>query len=388
MNKKTTIIISIVVLLLIAGGIYWYLSQRKITEEPVIYVTFYSHNEEGDYWKGLLTDEELYKEYRADLIAKIKLLHQYGAVVNWETDHVVLRAMQKYEQGDLLEATGGKNILRWMVENMGMVVDPHGHLTEYNYADLAYLIEQMRVTPSSVVGGFRIYDCGKTVGTFDQVEIFNQLEIDPDGLIRGRQFPEYTWRPVILGQPAMVGHAFDEFSSGVWKPDVKGDFLEHDPNGKFIVVGQGYPHYRNIVGSKSAGGATRWYDDSGYILELASLISSGKIPSDKIYTASISFRDSKKETSIESIQQTLETLKELVDKEQIIYMDYEGVVDIWKDKFNQQPNRLGIENFSVYNDIIKEVTEMCWGKTTYGKCGDEICDVKEKQTGKCPEDCR
>ncbi len=88
---------------------------------PPVYVTFYSHNEEGGYW---------------------------------ESDHPVLRAMAAHEQAALLDETQGKNVLAWMVEDMGMVVDPHGHLTTHNYADLAYLIQELGVSPSGVVGGF------------------------------------------------------------------------------------------------------------------------------------------------------------------------------------------------------------------------------------------
>ena len=120
--------------------------------EP-IYVTFFSHNEDDHYWQRLLADEQEYLSYRSDLIAKIKLLRQYHVVLNWESDHLVLNAMKKYEKGDLLRATNGKNVLRWMVEDMGMKVDPHGHLVQYNYADLAYLIESLGVKPTRGAGG-------------------------------------------------------------------------------------------------------------------------------------------------------------------------------------------------------------------------------------------
>ena len=98
-------------------------------EVTPVYVSWYSHNEEGSYWENLVTDREAYLAYRADLVDRVSLLHQHGVVLNWESDHSVLRAMQEHEQGDVLDETGGKNILQWMVEDMGMVVDPHGHLT-------------------------------------------------------------------------------------------------------------------------------------------------------------------------------------------------------------------------------------------------------------------
>jgi hypothetical protein len=71
--------------------------------EP-IYVIFFSHNEDDHFWQRLLADEQEYLSYRSDLIAKNKLLRQYHVVLNWESDHLVLNAMKKYEKGDLLRA--------------------------------------------------------------------------------------------------------------------------------------------------------------------------------------------------------------------------------------------------------------------------------------------
>lgn len=334
------------------------LSQGKQKIEP-IYVSFFSHNEEDDpYWLDLVGDRQRYEEYRSDLVAKIKLLRDYGAVLNWETDHVVLMAMKKYENGKLLKATNGKNILRWMVEDMGMAVDPHGHQSQYNNADLAYLIESMGVKPSSVVGGFELYRCGQVPGRLEQSNWKREmLNIDAEGTIRGRKFPHYSWRPKILGMPGMMGHIFDEFSSGVWRPQEEGDFLKHQANGRFIYIGQGYPHYPDIHASPNSISA--WYNHVEYIRDLAGKIKSGQAPGGKIYTASVHLRDAKPNTSIASVKQTLEALKDLVQSGQIIYKDYEGVARIWREKYKEQPNRFGIENFSIYDRLISDVTDFC-----------------------------
>jgi hypothetical protein len=69
---------------------------------------------------------------------------------------------------------------------MGMKVDPHGHLVQYNYADLAYFIGSLGVKPTAVLGGFELFRCGREPGKLKQVNWRRTLEIKEDGTIRGR----------------------------------------------------------------------------------------------------------------------------------------------------------------------------------------------------------
>ena len=377
--------------------------KTKTTANTPIYVTFFSHNEEGDQWLAMIDDEKAYKDYRSNLISEIKLIKNYGATLNWETDWSVLMAMQKYEKGELLKETNNKNILKWMTEDMGVVVDPHGHLTKYNLADVAYLIRQFGVEPSTVVGGFAIYKCstGDSSKSFDQMAVYSQLEMNRNGLITGRVYKNSQWTAKILGQPGMQGHGYDEFSSGVWRPDMDGTFTDNDSSGKFIVVGQGYPHNYDLIhfgkdrsSHKNSGGTTIWYKNAGYITELNSMLRSKKLPDGKIYTASISVRDSKLETDLKDLENTLKTLKPLQESGEIIYMDYENVAKTWKEKYAEVANRVDISKFSIYDDLMSEVKTMCLtkspggsGSPTEGKCGDGKCEGPE--TGQnCPTDCQ
>jgi hypothetical protein len=325
----------------------------------LIYVSFFSHNEEDDkYWLELLNDRQKYLTYRADLIAKVKLLRKYGAILDWETEHITLKAMKKFEKRDLFKNTNGKNILQWMVEDMGVKVGPHGHLSQYNYADLAYLIEDMGVKPSSVIGGFELYRCGKTLGYLEQTNWKEGLEINSDGTIKGRKFPHYSWRPKILGQPGMMGHFFDEFSSGVWLPEEEGIFSKHQADARFIYIGQGYPHYGNTIVLPGNKGVLQ-YNNIDYIRELAEMIKTGRAPAGKIYTCSIHLTDSHIYTPIASLHKTLENLKDLVKSGLIIYQDYESVAETWRSKYREHPNKFGIENFWIYNELIFQTLKFC-----------------------------
>ena len=344
-----------------------------VNPNPLVYVTFYSHNEDGDYWGTLANDPNAYAQYRADLIKKVKLIHQYGATLNWESDSDVLLAMAKNENGNLLNETNGKNILRWMTEDMGVVVDPHGHLAEYNYADLAYLIEQLGVKPSSVIGGFALYDC-TTPSNFKQVNWRDSLSIGADGMIHGKTYPNYSWKPKVLAQPAMIGHAFDDFSSGVWKPKLM-DFLNQDNGSDLVYVGQGYPHYVENIGKKNSGGGTVWYDKGAYVIELLSMIRSGKLPKNQIYTASVHLRDQPSLPDVgstyDSLKITLDVLKSYADSGQVIYKNYEDVAATWREKYSSKSSRVDISKFSVYDKMIAEVSQSCSG--ILSRCANGIC---------------
>ena len=326
--------------------------------EP-IYLTFFCHNEADEpYWQGLRHNWQQYNAYRTGLVAKVRLLKQYGAVLNWQADHTVLEAMHAYERGDLLKTTNNKHILVWMVEDMGMRVDPHGHLTEYNYADLAYLIEQMGVTPSTVLGGFALYECAATGKTLRQINWKKLLEINDDGTIRGRRFPHYVWSPKLLEQPAMIGHGYDECSSGVWHPAEDVDFGAHQLQGRFTCVGTGYPFQSRSFKAVHDAPAML-YGNKDYILELLDKIESGKAPAGLIYTASIHFPDISSPESIANLKEMLVFLDPFVKSGRIIYQDYESVFKIWKEKYQGQPNRFGIENFRLHEALMRELEDFC-----------------------------
>ena len=339
--------------------------------EP-IYVSIFTHNEEDDpYWLELRDDRKKYLDYRAYLIAKVKMVRQYGAIINWQSDHVVLEAMEKFENGDLLKETNGKTVMRWMVEDMGMKVDPHGHLSQYNYADLAYLMQKMGGGNSGVMGGFALFQVGRS-GKLEQIDFLKTLDIGTDGAIRGRKFPSSSWKPKIVVEGGMIGHGYDEYSSGVWRPQEHGDFLQNQPNGRFICIGTGFPFHSTIVGPREAAGPQVRYSNVEYIKELIDKIQAGTAPAGKIYTASIHSQDHEKKGSVAELQQTLKTLQPYVRNGQIVYQDFESVALIWRSRYQEQPNRYGIENFSIYGTLMKGLNEFINREKARGPVGQVI----------------
>lgn len=143
-------------------------------------ISIVTHNEEprsGKY-PDFVKDEAAFWEHRAALVHFVKMLVANQFMFNYQSDWNFLLAATIYDNGT--PETDGKNILRY-IKDMGFEVDPHAHESQYSYADVAYLIEQLGVTPSRTTGGFIAEPPKKS-----------KLEYlwHP---ISGVQYPEYTW---------------------------------------------------------------------------------------------------------------------------------------------------------------------------------------------------
>lgn len=182
-------------------------SSLSRTEGNTVYLTIVSHNEEPSAKRpDYLNDREFYLQNRALLIQLVNTISAHGAAYNFQSDWNFLQAVIRYDQGDVTKDTGGKNIVRWMAEDKGVEIDPHAHESQYNYADVAALIEQLGVAPSHTVGGFLYLPPGNPQG----------WEKHKAGM-SGAVYPGYFWRADILwGASTMLHQGDDDRSSGVW----------------------------------------------------------------------------------------------------------------------------------------------------------------------------
>lgn len=130
-----------------------------------------------------------------------------------------------YDKGT--PSTKGKNFLRYLKEDLGFEIDPHAHETQYNYADVLYLIEALGVSVSQTVGGF----CAAP----PESSKLEYLWVPITGWI----YPDYTWQPDFLWGDATCHH-IDEDSlwiSGIWKPQDTKHFLVHDEDAPLPCFG-------------------------------------------------------------------------------------------------------------------------------------------------------
>jgi len=339
-------------------------------KDAPVYVTVYTHNE--DSWEALVNSKVKYLEYREGLLERAELLAEYDISWNWQSDQPVVEAMLEYEDdlGVKEEGTNGKNILEYLAWQ-GASLDPHAHTN--NYADIVYLMSQLGVEPSSVIGGLTHIKCGKEyLGFLDYMSWHEEIDLQADGYVYGEEYPEARWKPEILSDPGMGGHYFDDWSTGLWRPGDGEDFYTDDPTNDIIYVGEGYPHDTLVIGSTHASGVEIHASRGQYIKELVQKIKEGTLPTGTedgdrfMYTASIHVRDtaivtegSEAINTVEGLRTLLEALQPLREQGKIIFVDFEEAADIWQKEYDAVPWHINLESFSFYDEVKEQAQDHC-----------------------------
>ncbi|MBP7733725.1 MAG: hypothetical protein KA140_08250 [Caldisericia bacterium] len=292
-------------------------SPPKSDNLPKVHLMIVSHNEEpkgkGVNAMDFLGNKELYLKNRNELVKLCKMIKEKGASYNFQSDWNFLKAVDKYDTSDVTSSTNGKNVVKWIKEDMGFSVDAHAHETEYNYADVAYLISKLGVEPSPVVGGF-IYDPPES-------EAWTKLI---PGLF-GKIYPDYFWKPEILwGAATFLHKGNDERSTGCWRPKDKYNYTVHDDSQRLIHVGS---NQVGVVG----------------VTELVQELESGVAPSDGFYTASYFIGQGQiTDTQLEKISKDIDTLCDYVKSGRAVWNTVQESANLWKTEYKGKPFRYQI----------------------------------------------
>lgn len=231
------------------------------TQQPSLHLAIAVHSE--DRYNSLTpdyqTDKSAYADSRAALLVFARAMASRQLKWNWQSDYNFLEACLKWEvqspDAAMLALTGGKNVVRYLHEDLGVECDPHSHENDgYNFADIAYLLQALGVAPSPVVGG-HVYDTSDPA--YQNWPRFN-------GGISGKRFPSYFWKPDLLIGAATGNHANDPTASGMWRPQSPGDF--------FSTKGSGIAAF---------GG---WDGKITGLSGLAKLVTSKQLAADRIWT--------------------------------------------------------------------------------------------------------
>ncbi|QWR77001.1 hypothetical protein [Candidatus Magnetomonas plexicatena] len=277
-----------------------------------VYVNIVVHNEEpDDSHPDYLNNPLYYYNNRAALREFALMIKSNGAVLNLQADWNYLLAVAYYDVGDVVSDTNGKNIVRWLVEDLGFEVDPHTHETVYNYADVAYLISQLGVTPSRNVGGFMYYP--PETGSWEK-HTFG---------IYGLQFPLYFWQADNLWGAATYEHGLmDDTSFGVWKPKTGYGFYEHDPSQRLLYIG---------------GGCGSMYG----IADLINVKDNGVLNPSGFYTASIFVPQKMLDPLvISTVSDYILTLEPYVSVGKVQWMTLTQIADIWRLNYANTPSQV------------------------------------------------
>lgn len=290
-------------------------SARLISATPpatgVVYVTLAMHNEDN-----FPATQQVYLTSRNNLIEFGKMLQRNNVPFNWESDWRFLNGVFQWDTPAVTASTNGKNIVRYLKEDLGISIDPHSHENQgYNYADVAHLIDSLGVQPTKVVGG-HIWDPNETL--YQNWERFKQP-------LKGSKFPWSQWKGDILMGSATGLHRNDPEPTGVWRPKGKYDFWSDDPASTVHGIGQ---HQGSVAG----------------IQALIDLYKTGAVTPDKILTATIvigqATLNSQNIANYENT--TLKPLLEMQNRSEIKIVTFGQLLDEWKAKYNSVPHlRLG-----------------------------------------------
>jgi hypothetical protein len=281
--------------------------------QPPIYVSIVLHHEEEPLYHQ---NKTLFISTREKLVQLADMLHENGAMFNYQPDWPFPKAVSKFDTGT--PETNGKNVMRYLYEDLGFEIDPHAHATLYNRADVAYEIEMTGVEPSGISGGVVVSPV--------EDSILERLW-EP---ITGTVYPTYTWEAEAMWGGATAGHAGEEnlYVSGIWKPKSRYYYLAHDDDAPKPAIGR----------------YTGTWEGLDKLLQLQQ---DGELDPDEIHTCSIfiSQGDLTAQGFIAEFEEDL--LERKNGPGNIEWVGLDEVLGIWRDEYDSQPNRL------LYHEIEK-----------------------------------
>ena len=302
-------------------------STAAVQGYPPVYVTVVSHNEEpGAGRPDYTADPNYYLQNRALVKLLAETIASRGATYNFQSDWNYLKAVALYDVGSVTNNTGGQNIVRWMREDLGVEIDPHAHETLYNYADVAYLIEQLGVTTSKNVGGF-IYDPPENAQRWEQHA----------NVLYGSIYPFYSWRADHLwGAATYLHQGNDDLSSGIWRPKDRYNFYVDDPNQRLLYIGGG------------CGGQPG-------LMQLLDDIQAGRVPADGFYTANLFMvQDWMTPQSIAQLGSFIDSLAPYVSDGRVRWSTLSQTAQTWRTQYGSVPFRYDCAAATTYTTEVIE----------------------------------
>ncbi len=303
----------LLMLLASAGGVVSTVSAQS--NAPTIYFALTVHSEEPG---GTPTTPDFravplptYLSWRNAILWFARECTNRGLAWGFQSDWNFLEGAKRFETTNstdytatVLTNTAGKNVFRYLQDNLGAELDPHSHENfGYNYTDTAALLhDALGATPSGVVGG-HVY-----AGTNFQ----NWPKFITGAGLTGAVYNTYVWRPHLMMGGGTANHRDDPHVAGVWRPAGTNDYLTHSPTGAIAAVGT-------------------WEQDLFEADRLIRMLESGELPhSNKLWTVGlvINHRDMFT-TNLTRIQAQLETIRRWRDAGRITVTNFEGIYAAW-----------------------------------------------------------
>lgn len=252
-----------------------------------------------------------YLDWRNDLIAMGEAARRNGVPWVLQPDWKFLEAALLYEDSATTASTGGRNLFRYLRDSLGVIIDPHSHENGgYNYTDVAYLLDQLGVGGSTVIGG---HIWAPSLPQFAEWDRYRSA-------VAGQKYPHYSWRGDILMGAGTPNHTNDPVVSGVWRPRDRSDFFTDDPAGNIVSIG---PFSRDIQGV-----STLWnLGKAGTIASSCMLTSSYHIlPADIANASALA--------SVEGA--VIAPLLSLKSAGEVVLTDFTSLVSTWRGQYSSK----------------------------------------------------
>ncbi|MBL0210485.1 MAG: hypothetical protein IPQ13_06170 [Holophagaceae bacterium] len=231
-------------------------SQSKGVVEVVLFTHIEDQTPDGTL--GTEQNRMVYAGLRSKLIELAAFARTRRLTWVLQPDWKYLEAALLYEDAALKASTNGKNVFVYLRDDLGAVIDPHSHENGgYNYPDVAYLLDQLGVGGSTVIGG-HIWD-----PSLPQFQHWDRFRI----AVAGEKYPAARWRGDILIGAGTPNHVNDPLVSGVWRPRDRDHFFDDDPAGNIVAVGA-------------------WHNSVAGVQELIALYARGTVAPSVMLTAS------------------------------------------------------------------------------------------------------
>lgn len=275
-----------------------------------VHVVLFTHIEDNTPpgMLGSVQSRQAYIGLRSKLIDMAKLAQTHKLQWVLQPDWKILEAALLYEDAQTTMDTGGKNFLRYLRDDLTVVIDPHSHENGgYNYTDVAHLLELLEVGGSTVIGG-HIWD--PALPQFQQWDRFRSP-------VSGVKYPSATWRGDILIGAGTPNHVNDPLVSGVWRPKDRNNYFIDDPVGNILAFGA-------------------WHDALVGVTELVDLQAKGTVSPDALLTASWNIQPTKL-TAVNGLAEVESTIlmpiAALRDKGSVVVTDFTTLKQTWTTQF-------------------------------------------------------
>lgn len=316
-----------------------FLASILSAQTPPVYVVLFTHIEDNTPvgTLGSVESRQQYSLLRTRLIALANLTRSYNIQWSLQPDWKILLAAFQYEDAGTMQTTNGKNFLRYLKEDLQVVIDPHSHENGgYNYTDVAHLLDSLGVGMTTVIGG-HIWD-----PSLPQFQNWDRFRVP----VRGIRYPWAQWRGDILMGSGTPNHVNDPTISGVWRPKDRFQYFIDDPDGNICSIGQ----FNGRVGDAE---------------ELTTLYSKGIVASQYMLTSSIHIKPATitQANGIVAIEDSiLKPLVALRTNGQVVLTDFTSLVAEWKSKFEAKAflydakKPVAIDNF--YSGLVPFQVEL------------------------------